>query len=539
MTESRILKPEDARQASREIGQLCFLALAGFMAALFDHYGYLRSPYKATDDARQHIFWTYRFQDPGLFPDDLYADFYSSLAPLGYRALYFLAARVTDPLLFSKLLPFGLLAISVWYLWRLGRAFEPRWGGLIAGFLILDYSGAFRGGLPRSFALSLLIPHFYYLTTRQHGTASGVLVLQSLFYPQVFVSGLGLQGVTVLRELTGRAGQSFSARLREMRRPLGFFAGAVIVSGLLLSVTYLFDKPKAMGPLITSADAMRMEEFQPGGRVPFFSPDPVEYYLVGNRSGLGWNNRLTTLALILALFAVVLRRRLVQAPPIIFDNLAVSLLLFASSHLLLFRLHLPNRYVRWTLPLSAILLVACQARPFIERLQEIRPGFRSAWATVVRWRTGLACLVVLAMAGAAVKVVFFAPSPVPPAVVKLYEFLATLPKPSLIAGNTHLVAGIPLFAKRKILVVDEFALPYFKGYYREVTRRRTALQKALETPSADELARFCREFGVSHLVIDPTAKTPAVSASVLERIEREGIFRSGPFVVATCPREAR
>lgn len=539
MTESRILKPEDARQASREIGQLCFLALVGFMAALYDHYGYLTSPYRATDDARQHIFWTYRFQDPELFPNDLYTDFYSTLAPLGYRALYFLAAQVTDPLLFSKLLPFGLLAVSVWYLWRLGRAFEPRWGGLIAGLLILDYSGAFRGGLPRSFALSLLIPHFYYVATRRYGRASGVLVLQSLFYPQTFLSGFGLQSVTILRELWGRAGRSFSTRLREVRRPLSLLLGAALVSGLLLSVTYLFDKPKAMGPLITRAEAMQMEEFQPGGRVPFFSPDPVEYYLVANRSGLGWNNRLTTFALILALFASVLRRKLLQAPPIIFDNLAVSLFLFACAHLLLFRLHFPNRYVRWTLPLSAVLLIATKARPFVGELQERFPGFRRVWTTLVWWRFGFASLLFLTALGGTVKVVFFTPSSVPPAVIELYDFLATLPKTSLVAGNTHYLAGVPLFDRRKILVVDEFALPYLKGYYQEVVRRKTAFQTALKTPSPDELGRFCREFGVTHLLIDPTAQTPTIVPAVLEQLERERVFRSGPFVVATCPREAR
>ena len=533
----QILRRSGDDRAS-QASQLLFLGLIGFLVAIYDHYGYVTSPYRATDDARQHIFWTYRFRDPELFPDDLYVDFYSTLAPLGYRALYFLAAQIIDPLLFSKLLPFGLLGVSVWYMWRLGRAFEPRWGGLIAGLLILEYSGAMRGGLPRSFALSLLIPHFYYVATRRYGRASGVLVLQALFYQQSFLIGFGLQSVTILRELWGRPGQSFPTRLREARRPLGLLIGAALVSGLLLSTPFLSRKEEALGPVITRAEAVQSEEFQRGGRVAFFSPDPVVYYLVGNRSGLGWNYHLTTFALILLLFASVLRGKLFQAPPIILDNLAVSLFLFACAHLLLFRLYLPNRYVRWTLPISAILWIASEAWPFIVRLQERFTGFRPVWATVVRWRFGLAFLFFLAVLSGAMKTGFLTPKTERPDVVELYHFLATLPKTSLIAGNTPYLAGVPLFARRKILVDDEFALPYLKGYYREVVRRRTALQKALKTPAADEMGRFCREFGVTHLVIDPTAQVPPIGPAVLERLERERVFRSAPFFVATCPRAA-
>ena len=129
-----------------------YLALLTFLVGLTDYYADLSSRYRFIEDAQAHLFWTYRFQDPELFPHDIYADYYSSImAPAGFRALYFLAAQALDPLLFSKLLPFALLATIVVYAWRLGRALEPRWGGLLAALMILEYSGNCRGGMPRSF----------------------------------------------------------------------------------------------------------------------------------------------------------------------------------------------------------------------------------------------------------------------------------------------------------------------------------------------------------------------------------------------------
>src|SRR6266481_8646099 len=44
--------------------------------------------YVVQDDARQHVTWLLRLTDPGLFPRDLIADYFLSLLPAGYRALY-------------------------------------------------------------------------------------------------------------------------------------------------------------------------------------------------------------------------------------------------------------------------------------------------------------------------------------------------------------------------------------------------------------------------------------------------------------------
>ena len=51
------------------------------------------------DDARQHVFWMMRYLDPQLFPDDLIANYFQSVAPVGYTSLYKLAAAAGISLL--------------------------------------------------------------------------------------------------------------------------------------------------------------------------------------------------------------------------------------------------------------------------------------------------------------------------------------------------------------------------------------------------------------------------------------------------------
>ncbi|NMG60044.1 hypothetical protein E1H12_16350, partial [Geitlerinema sp. P-1104] len=59
----------------------------------------LQPGYLVPNDARQHLFWMRRFLDGGLFPNDLIADYFQSLAPPGYRAFYWSFAQLgLDPL---------------------------------------------------------------------------------------------------------------------------------------------------------------------------------------------------------------------------------------------------------------------------------------------------------------------------------------------------------------------------------------------------------------------------------------------------------
>jgi hypothetical protein len=497
------------------------IALFALVVVTGESWSVLADPWHVVDDARQHVFWTYRYQDPALFPGDLYADFFSALAPVGYHALYWLFAKLGDPLTIGRWLPFALAAVALTFAWRLGRALEPRWGGFLAAFLLLPFLYLVRGGLPRSFALALLLPHLFYVATARLGRATIVLALQALVYPQTFLLGLGIQGLPALRQ-AGRGGA---------RRPLVMLLLGIAIGGLVLAPRYLIARPAALGTLVKRAEASQSPEFQRGGRAAFFDPSPVRFYLTGRRSGLGWNDNMTELAILVVLLALVRRRAVRSTPTVVLDTTIVSLGLFVAAHVLLFRLHLPNRYVQWTLPLAAIMFNAAHARPAAEWLRDRVPLAVGAWTWLARVRWGIAAIVLLALVAGAVSSA--RRSDVTEGdVIAVHRYLRALPRDALVAGRSTVLAEVPLLDHRRILDDPQFALPYFSGYYHEVVRRTTAREAVWQAGSPEALGRFCRDFGVSHVLVD---RRDPIRASLLAVLSTSAGFHQGRFLVAPCP----
>lgn len=81
----------------------------------------------------------------------------------------------------------------------------------------------------------------------------------------------------------------------------------------------------------------------------------------------------------------------------------------------------------------------------------------------------------------------------------LYSYLETLPKDALLAGDPCSLDGVPLYAKRSILFNCE-------RYDRPDAMIRDALS-AYYAADWDEIYAFCREYGVSHLVINAESYT--------------------------------
>ena len=270
-----------------------------------------------------------------------------------------------------------------------------------------------------------------------------------------------------------------------------------------------------------------MQDFQPGGREPFFDPDPIRFYLRSDSSGIGLNARLEKLLLGVAVLILLLRRRFFLTPPIVFDIVAVSLLLFALSHLVFPRLYLPNRYVRYTLPLAAILFIAFHGRAAVERMEGWLPGWLWLRRSRVWLGPAVAGLLLLVVMAGAVRTVFFSSPRSDPAAYGLFEFLATLPKASVIGGTVKELDAVPLLAHRSIFWHAEFHAPFFKGYYQEVQRRQRALFE-LEARRFQEIDTFCGAFGVTHFVFDRSQPLPTVVP------EHRRLFENTRFLVTSC-----
>ena len=131
----------------------------------------LSHDYVVQDDARQHVFWMQRFIDSELFPHDLLADYFQSVAPPGYTWLYQgFAGLGVEPILLHKLLPLPLMLLSTAYgfgiCWQLLRV--PFAGFLTA--LLLNISLWMRDDVvsatPVAFAYPLLLAFVYYWLKR-------------------------------------------------------------------------------------------------------------------------------------------------------------------------------------------------------------------------------------------------------------------------------------------------------------------------------------------------------------------------------------
>lgn len=464
------------------------------------------------DDARQHVYWTARFQDPTLFPDDFITDFISSyrFAPWGHQALYRLATSFLDPLTFSQVLSLLLMGMSVWLLDRLMQALtcDPR-GRVVAGFCFVLYHTHntvhnVNGGFARSFALPLLLVFVLLLQQRRRRLALAVVGLDILFYPPILPNTLALAGAELI------TGWRQGRRLRKLATEALCLAAVTLLAGAILMTVYGNGQQDLMGPQVTLKDARGMAEFYPGGRSVFFQNNWLLYVLIG-RSGVGLLH-LSGFLILLALMIGVQGWRNFRVPPLAWRLLWTSLVLFALSHLLLFRLYLPSRYTFYTVSLACIVTLGVNLNAFLQGLRAAWPGLYRAYGRCTpgwRWTAVAVC----AMVYAAVQSQWI--SRIDPRLVVLdrqdldmLHFLARLPSQSLVAGHPRDMDNVPLVARRKVLANRELALPYYLGYYARVKKRLLDSLLAYYAGCWDDVWSVVQRYGIDVLVINKTRLRP-------------------------------
>ena len=350
--------------------------------------------YSVQDDARQHVFWMRRFLDPELFPHDLIADYFQSVAPWGYTNLYHLFAAVgIDPIVLSKYIPILLGLITTAYCFGVCLEILPV---PVAGFMAvvmfnqnLWIEDDLVSATPRAFVYPLLLGFLYYLLRGSLLPCLGAIALQGLFYPQcVFISA----GVLVLRVLhleirrrgdaeTRRRGDTetrrhgdnspfpiphspFPNNKQQTTNNNYFYAAGLGVALLVLLPYALTNSP--FGPIITVDEAKSLPEFWPGGRSTFFRNNPWLFWL-GGRSGILPDMPVTPLILCTGFLLPILLRYPSRLPlvkeikgkvVILAQLMLASLGMFVAAHLFLFKLHLPNRYTSYSFRITIALAAA-------------------------------------------------------------------------------------------------------------------------------------------------------------------------------------
>jgi hypothetical protein len=471
-------------------------------------------PYVVQDDARQHVFWMQRFLDPELFPHDIIADYFESIAPLGYTTLYRLAALVGfDPLLFNKLLPMPLGLITTAYLFGISMRLLPAPAAGFVATLLLNQSLWAKDDLvsatPRAFFAPLFLMFLYYLLRGLLLPCLLAIALQGLFYPStVFLS----VGILVVRLLDWERGWP---RLSRDRHKYLYCVTGVAVAA---SVMGLFSfKTSGFGPVMSVIAAKALPEFFPGGRAEFFKDSSWEFWIFGRRSGLRpysiFSPRIMLIGLLLPFLLywsrIPLRTAVTRGIRLLPEVILVSLGMFVVAHLVLFKLYFPSRYTQYSprvvMALAAGIALTLIVDALLHRSRApsvLRPSLRKGVATGVVALIGL-----LLVAGPKFEKGFPSPRYIVGGVPSLYEFFSRQPKEIVIASLSDEANNLPTFSKRSILVGREYALPYHMGYYSKLRRRIIDLINAQYTPDLRQVHQFIRQYHVSFFLVDRGAFT--------------------------------
>ncbi|MGF1538235.1 MAG: hypothetical protein ACFB4J_17360 [Elainellaceae cyanobacterium] len=452
------------------------------------------------DDARLHIVWLQQLIDPALFPQDAIADYYTAIQPLGFQALYGLAAALSiAPLLFAKVVPTALALIATVYLFRVALLIFPvPLSGLLVT-LVFNQNIWLKDDLvsatPRAFVYPLFAAFLYYLLRNMRWLSLLTLGLQGLFYPQMMLVSLGL---LTLRLLKVRAA-------KQLQRDIAFWGAALVITAGLL-VLFSHRTAAQVGPLVSLGDMTTMPEFQADGRREYFGVSPLHFAFAG-ASGL----RFPLFPPIIctgALLPLMLRKRwtvpitreVVVLPQLFFSAVA----LFLLAHGLFPRLYLPSRYTFYSLRcLMAIATGLVLTLLLYWFCWNWRPQERH-W----KWREGIQVGLSAALAIAVIVV------PAVPAIFLpchgwvegefpgLYGAIAQTPKETLVASISPEADNVPAFAQRSVLVGREFALPYHSAFYDIMLQRMADLVAAQYSAEVGPLVAFIQTYGVDLWLVD-------------------------------------
>ncbi len=463
------------------------------------------SEYIVQDDARQHVFWMQRFVDPELFPNDLIADYFQSVATFGYTSLYKLGVFFgIDPLVFNKLLPLPLALIVAGFSFAISIQILPiPFTAFLSSTLLqqnLWYADDLPSGTPRAFFYPLLLGLIYFLLRKNLVACLIFIILQALFYPPTVLLSAGL----------------LVMKLISWQKNDYIFSGIGLLISVLVLLPYVLI-PSPFDPTVSFEQARQIPAFFPDGRTSFFSDDNFWKYWLGGRSGLFPNHVFVPLTLIFAFFLPFLlpfKRLPVVANikpevGIIGKLTIVSLGLFFLAHLILFTLYLPSRYTQHSIRIIFAFAAAITLTIIIDSLLrwgENRSRSKQLWKPPI-------VLTSLTIIGVAV---LFYPSfldefPDPNYKIgqapQIYQFLNQQPKDTLIVTLGGEADNIPTFAKRSVLTSKELAIPYHLGYYLPLRDRVMATIKAQYSPNLKEVTAFINRYGVDFWLVEKNAFT--------------------------------
>ncbi len=468
-------------------------------------------PYIIQDDARQHVVFLQRLVNPQLFSHDLIADYFETMAPAGYKLLYWGAAKLgIMPIEFAKILPLGLSLITTAYLYSAClQLFPIPLSGFLAT-LILNQQLWMRSDLvsatPRAFVYPIFAAFLYYLLRRSILLCLFTIVLQSLFFPQlVFVQ------ILILLMLPFVSPQTQDQHHSNYRFAiLGLLVGGLAILPYRLHIS-------TFGAAITAEQMRQLPEYGLHGRNQYFGVSFWRFWLLGN-SGLRipWFPSLILSGLALPWLQrpelrtrLPLLQRLTPQVRILWQVLLASGIMYGLAHLLLLKLHFPSRYTYHTLRIVLAMAAGIVLTVLLDA------GWR--WLQQQQW--GWQKYLLMGITGLVAATVLIVPA-LPPLFVQfqgwirgdapaLYQYLATQPPETRIASLTPAADNLPAFTARSTLVGREFALPHHPSYYNQFKQQTVDLIQAQYSSERSRLSQFIDQYQIDFLLLEQGAFSPS------------------------------
>lgn len=512
--------------------------------------------YIVQDDARQHVFWMRRFLDPELFPNDLIADYFQSVAPWGYKTFYWLFSQVgIDPIFLNKLLPLALSLVTAAYSFALCFQILPiPFAGFIASVLLSQniwLQDDIASGTPRAFLYPLFLAVLYYLLRKSLVPFLVAIALLGLFYPQyVILTAL----ILIFRFLDWEKGRFCLSKNR-----LDYiFSGVGLGVSLLVILFYALNSTN-YAPVITASQAKVLPEFGEAGRSVFFLQNSWDFFIFGGRSGILPKQLFLPRILIVGLFLPILLKKeedkthnfdgtilFLRRLPLIqqitfkkeeeethnFDRTIIfptrlplvkqitpnikllvhiffaGVSLFIASHILLFKLHLPSRYTNHSFRIIvaiATAIVLCITLDAVFQWVNQQPSDKSRRVSGLIF---IGFLGILLIGNFSLWKNFPYPNYQKGNSPEVYEFFAQQPKDILIASLSKEVDYIPTFSQRSVLFAWEYSIPYHLGYYSQIKQRATEFIFAQYHPDIQFIQNFINTYGIDFLILDRQAFMP-------------------------------
>lgn len=458
------------------------------------------SEYVAQDDAREYVFWMQRFVDAELFPNDLTANYFQSITPLGYATLYKVMATIgITPLFLSKILPICLGIVTTIYTFFLSLRIFPVAITAFFSTLILNQSLWFASDIasatPRSFIYPLLPAFLYYLFTESRLALAIVMVLQALFYPLLIFL---YSGILIIRWRT---------KVWQLALTLGLVI--IAMSPYIISAS-------EYGPVVSYTQAWHMPEHWREGRHHFFDPNPWQFWLIGQHSGI-LPAVMPPLIWISLLFPWLKQNprkfpliRLLKSQDmyLFWQMFMIAIALYFAAHLFFLKLFFPTRHTihlfRLIMSLTAGITLTILGDWSISTTKNIRK------INLQKFALSLITLSIFT-------ILFLYPNflkSYPKSEYRigrhpsLYQYLQQQPKDTLTATLSNEADNLPTFSQRAILVGREYALPFHLGYYSQIRQRTIDLITAQYHVNLQPAKNLIQKYGIDFWLIEKDSLQP-------------------------------